>query len=95
MPDYAKAALLLFIVVLAAGIIGGFMAADRGVPVWCILCALLPPLLLLLYFAGPLHEDEGMLKKCNKCGELINLRAASCKYCDSDQAGIEDTTLSE
>ena len=87
MPGYVKPALFLFLVVVTAGMTGGIMAADRGrrVPVWCLLCALLPPFLLLLYFARPLREVEGMYRKCLKCGELIKWRAPICKYCKSGQ----------
>lgn len=89
MPGYVKPALFLFLVVFSAGMTGGFMAADRGrrVAVWCLLCALLPPLLFVLYFSRPLREVEGMFRKCSKCGELIRWRATVCKYCKSGQAG--------
>lgn len=87
MPGYAKPVFLIFLVVIAAGMFGGFMAADRGrrVYFWCLLCALLPPFLLLLYFAKPLHEVEGMFRKCSRCGEFIKWRAPVCKYCKSEQ----------
>lgn len=87
MPGYVKPVFFLFLVVIAAGMTGGFMAAGRGrrVPVWCVLCALLPPFLLILYFARPLREVEGIFRKCRKCGELIKWRATVCKYCKSGQ----------
>jgi hypothetical protein len=87
MSDYVKPAFFLLLVVFAAGMTGGFMAADRGrrVAAWCLLCALLPPLLLLLYFARPLREVEGIFKKCKKCGELIRWHSPVCKYCKSGQ----------
>lgn len=87
MPGYVKPAFFLFIVVIAAGIAGGFMAADRGrkVAVWSLACALMPPLLLYLYFAKPLCEVEGMFRKCKKCGELIKWHASECKCCKSGQ----------
>jgi len=89
MPGYVKPAFFIFLVVIAAGISGGFMAADRGrrVPGWCLLCALLPPFLLLLYFARPLREVEGVVRKCSKCGGLIKWHAPVCKYCKSEQTG--------
>lgn len=89
MSGYVKPVLFLFMVVLVAGMTGGFMAADRGrkVVAWCLLCALLPPFLLLLYFARPLCEVEGIFRKCSKCGELIKYRATVCKYCRSEQTG--------
>lgn len=83
MPDYAKPVFFVFLVIVIAGMSGGFMAADRGrrVFIWCLICALLPPFLLLLYYAKPLREVEGFFRKCVKCGELIKWRATVCKYC--------------
>ena len=51
------------------------MAADRGRNVfgWCLLCALLPPFLILLHFARPIREVEGKFRTCMNCGELISL----------------------
>lgn len=88
MLDHVKPVFLVFSVVVAAGIIGGFMAANRGrsVPFWCVICALLPPFLLLLYFARPLHEVEGMYRQCPKCGELIKWHAPVCRHCKTEQS---------
>jgi hypothetical protein len=87
MPDYVKPVISLFLVILAIGMTGGFMAANRGrsVPVWCLLCALLPPFLLFLYFSRPVSEVEGKFKTCAACGELIKWHAAVCKYCKTAQ----------
>jgi hypothetical protein len=87
MPGYAKPVFSLFLIILVAGMSGGVMAANRGrsVSAWCLLCALLPPFLLLLYFARPLCEVEGMLRKCVKCGELIRWHSPVCKYCKTGQ----------
>lgn len=89
MTDYVIPAFFFFVIVILAGAIGGFMAADRGrsVLLWCPLCALLPPFLLLLYFIRPLCEVEGMFRKCTNCGELIRWHAVVCKYCKSGQSG--------
>jgi hypothetical protein len=89
MPGYIKPAFFLFLIVIAAGVTGGIMAADRGrrAPAWCLICALLPPFLLFLYFARPLREVEGMFRKCSKCGELIKWHAPVCKYCNTEQTG--------
>lgn len=89
MPGYVKPVFFLFLIVLAAGITGGFMAADRGrrVAGWCLLCGLLPPFLLLLYFSRPLREVEGVFRKCSKCGELIKWHSRVCKFCKSEQPG--------
>jgi len=83
MPGYVKPVFILFCFFFVAGMTGGCMAANRGrrVTVWCLLCALLPPLLLFLYFARPVCEVEGMFRRCSKCGELIKWHSAVCKYC--------------
>lgn len=72
MSGYVKPVVFLFFVVIAAGITGGFMAADRGrnVAGWCLLCALLPPFLILLYFAGPIREVEGKSENVHNAGNL-------------------------
>lgn len=87
MSDYAKPAVSLFLVIVAAGIAGGFLAADRGrrVAGWCLLCALFPPILLLLYFARPLREVEGIYRKCPKCAALIRWHASVCRFCNAKQ----------
>jgi hypothetical protein len=87
MPDYVKPVFSLFLIVLFAGISGGIMAANRGrnVLCWCLFCAILPPLLLFLYFARPLREIEGIVKKCSNCGELIKMHAPACRHCKSSQ----------
>lgn len=86
MSDYVKPAALLFLVIVAGGIAGGFLAADRGrrVAGWCLLCSLFPPLLILLYFARPLREVEGIFRKCPKCGKLIKWHSTVCKFCKSE-----------
>jgi len=55
MPDYVKPVFLVFLVVVVSGAMGGFMAANRGrsVAAWCLLCAFLPPLLLVVYCLKP------------------------------------------
>jgi len=55
MADYITPVFLGFLVVIVAGAMGGIMAANRGrnVAEWCLLCALFPPLLLVLYYMKP------------------------------------------
>jgi hypothetical protein len=91
MADYIIPGFLFFVVIILAGALGGFMAADRGrhVVLWCILCALLPPLLLVLYFIKPLSAVEGRFRKCVKCGALIKWHALVCRYCQSVQDGAK------
>ena len=88
MQDYVKPVFfVLMVVLLVPAISGGVMAANRGrmVAVWSLLCALLPPLLLLLYFARPLREVEGKYKRCPSCRELLKWRAPVCTYCHATQ----------
>lgn len=85
MLDYVKPAFLVFMVVIVAGATGGVMAANRcrNVAVWCLLSALFPPLLLYIYFAGPLCEVEGKFRKCSGCGKLFKWDEPVCPYCRS------------
>jgi hypothetical protein len=55
MLDYVKPVFLGVLIVIVAGAMGGFMAANRrrNVAGWCLLCALFPPLLLAVYFLKP------------------------------------------
>ena len=87
MTEYVKPAFFIFLIVLVPGVIGGILAANRGrmVAGWCLLCALFPPLLLLIYFAKPLCEVEGKFRRCSKCGEYIKWHEPVCKYCRSVQ----------
>ena len=87
MHGFVTPVFFLFLIIIAAGMAGGFMAADRGrsVAAWCCFCALLPPLLFFLYFARPLCEVEGMFKRCSTCGELIKWRSTVCKFCKAAQ----------
>lgn len=59
MLDAIKPEFLVFVICIVAGAIGGCLAANRGrsVIVWCLLCALLPPLLLAIYLMKP-HGGE-------------------------------------
>ncbi|MDD2273014.1 MAG: hypothetical protein PHP95_11525 [Desulfuromonadaceae bacterium] len=95
MHDYVKPVFfVLMVVLLVPAISGGVMAANRGrmVAAWSILCALLPPLLLLLYFARPLREVEGKYKRCPGCSELLKWHDQVCKYCYAAQVATESTT---
>lgn len=94
MQDYVKPVFfVLMVVLLVPAISGGVMAANRGrmVAVWSLLCALLPPLLLLLYFARPLREVEGKYRRCPGCGELLKWRDPVCKYCHAAQVASDSS----
>jgi len=87
MSGYVKPVFFVFLIVLVPCVIGGCMAANRGrnVAAWCLLCALLPPLLLLLYFAKPLREVEGKFRQCSNCREFIRWHEPVCRHCHSKQ----------
>lgn len=87
MHDYVKPVFFLLALVLVTGAIGGVMAANRGrmVAVWSIICALFPPLLLVIYFLRPICEVEGKFKRCSHCNELIKWHETVCTYCRSAQ----------
>lgn len=89
MTEYVKPAFAVFLIVLVPGVIGGFMAANRGrkVAFWCLLCALFPPFLLFLHYSRPLCEVEGKFRRCQSCKEMIKWHEPVCKYCHSKQAG--------
>ena len=94
MQDYVKPVFfVLMFVSLVPAVSGGVMAANRGrmVAVWSLLCALLPPLLLLLYFARPLCEVEGKYRRCPGCSELIKWRDPVCKYCHAAQVAADSS----
>lgn len=88
--EYVKPAFLVFLIVVVPGVIGGIMAANRGrkAAVWCLLCALFPPLLLYIYFARPLCEVEGKFRKCSNCGELFKWDEPVCPHCRSAPGGV-------
>ena len=61
MFGYVKPVFLGFLILIVSGAIGGCLAANRGrsVIAWCLLCALFPPLLLVIYFTRPRSQVEG------------------------------------
>lgn len=85
MLEYIKPAFLVFLVLIVPGVTGGVMAANRcrNVVAWCLLCALFPPLLLYIYFAGPLCAVEGKYRNCSGCGKLFKWAEPVCPYCRS------------
>ena len=86
MQDYVKPVFFAVLIVLVPGMIGGVMAANRGrkVVLWSMLCAVLPPCLLLIFFAKPLCEVEGKYRRCLHCRELVKWHEPICKYCHSE-----------
>jgi hypothetical protein len=78
---------MIFLVLLVSGALGGMLAANRGrnVVVWCILSALIPLFLFVIYYAKPICEVEGKFKRCTSCGEYIKWHDPVCKFCRSEQ----------
>ena len=92
MVDYVQPAVFLFLMVLVPGVVGGCLAANRGRNVvgWCLLCALFPIFLLVIYFHKPLREVEGKFKRCPNCKEFIKWQEPVCKYCSTEQTRVRD-----
>ncbi|KAF0215909.1 MAG: hypothetical protein FD174_3919 [Geobacteraceae bacterium] len=90
MADYVKPQFFVFLIVLIPGILGGWLAANRGrnIAGWCILCAFFPIFLMVIYFHKPLKEVEGKFKRCSSCHEFIKWREDICKYCNAAQHPI-------
>lgn len=87
MAGYVKPELFIFFVVASFGITGGWLAANRGRNFigWCLLCAIFPIFILVVYFSKPLCEVEGKFKLCPKCHEYIKWNESVCKYCNEVQ----------
>jgi hypothetical protein len=87
MSGYVKPEYLLILIMAVPGAIGGWLAVNRGRNVvgWCILCALFPVFLLVIYFNKPLREVPGKFRRCHACGEFIPWRDPACKYCKAEQ----------
>jgi len=96
MLGYVKPVSMVFLIVLVSGVMGGCMAANRGrnVIIWSLLCAMLPPLLLVIYFSKPRCEVEGKFRRCSNCGELIRWHEPVCKHCLTEQSGARSDIAS-
>lgn len=89
MTGYVKPEYLFLLVILVPAAVGGWLAANRGRNIvgWCILCAIFPIFLMVIYFHKPLREVEGKFKRCPSCHEFIKWREEICKYCNAEQPG--------
>jgi len=87
MSGYVKPEFAVFLIMMVPGVIGGVFAYNRGRSVigWCVICALFPVFLLVIYFHKPLKEVPGGFKRCSSCGEYLKWQDATCKYCGADQ----------
>ncbi len=86
MSGYVKPEYVVLLIMMVPGVIGGWLAANRARNVigWCVLCALFPVFLLVVYFNKPLREVPGRFRQCPTCREFLKWRDATCKYCGSD-----------
>ncbi len=89
MMGIAKPGVFIFVLVVVFGVAGGVLAYNRGrnLPCWCVLCALCPLLLVVIYFRKPLREVPGVFKRCNSCRDFIRWRDATCRRCGAVQPG--------
>jgi hypothetical protein len=87
MMGIAKPGVFIFVLVVVFGVAGGVLAYNRGrsLPGWCILCALCPLFLVVIYFLKPLREVPGAFKRCGSCGQFIRWRDAACRHCGATQ----------
>lgn len=83
MSDIVKPEWIFYLVVAIFGITGGWLAANRGRNFigWCLLCAIFPVFLLVIYFEKPRREVEGKFRLCPNCQEFVKWREPACKYC--------------
>ena len=70
------------ILIVIAGIVGAVLARSKGRSriLWFILCAILPLLVIAIFFL-PSVVRKGVTKKCIHCAEIIKEGANVCKYC--------------
>ncbi len=70
---------------------GGWLAANRGRNIigWCILCAIFPVFLMVIYFNKPVKEVPGKFKRCRSCQEWIKWGDPVCKYCNASQPAAD------
>jgi hypothetical protein len=83
MTDSVKPEYIVLLIMAVPGTIGGILAYYRGRSVigWCILAALFPVFILVIYFNKPLKEVPGGFRCCPGCREYVKWKDAACKYC--------------
>ncbi|GFE59314.1 hypothetical protein [Geobacter sp. AOG1] len=87
MSGYVKPEFVVLLIMMVPGAVGGWLAANRARNVigWCLLCALFPVFLLVIYFHKPLREVPGKFRQCPNCREFLKWRDTVCKYCNTEQ----------
>lgn len=85
---------LLAVAFAACGIIGAFVAYDKGRNpfAWFLFCAVFPVMLPVLLFLKPVHEVPGMIKRCPECGKFLTVGKTYCSECDRH---VEETALKQ
>lgn len=88
MSGYVKPEFVVLLIMMVPGAVGGWLAANRARNVigWCLLCALFPVFLLVIYFNKPLREVPGKFRQCPNCREFLPWKDAVCKYCNTEQS---------
>lgn len=89
--DYVKPEYFALFLMAIPGAVGGWLAANRGRNIigWCILCAVFPVFLMVIYYNKPLKEVPGKFKRCRSCGEWIKWADPVCKYCNASQPAAD------
>ena len=89
--DYIKPEYFALIIMAIPGAVGGWLAANRGRNIigWCILCAIFPVFLMVIYFNKPVKEVPGKFKRCRSCNEWIKWGDPVCKYCNASQPAAD------
>ena len=83
---------LILIVALLLGIVGAWLANDKGrsKTLWFILSTLCPLFIIPIALLGPKERFEGVFRQCPSCKEFIKWEAKVCKRCRTPIKPVED-----
>ena len=75
--------LILVMAALVPGVVGGVVAKNkgRGFLFWGLICFVLPPLLILIFWLHPAGQVEGRIRKCPRCRGYLAWSATQCWHC--------------